>query len=220
MIVKNGPGVFSIIDYNTMRFFFGYSSENMIDVVRRNFWEVENQQHRSNELNQAYLQSHEIGYDSLLEFPKSTSKGFIREKRNQLARALETYTDEYGFNAFSYSLVPNKRDGNRGIYAIIIHQKRSYRRKFYIGLTDDINKRMESHQYDLKRGNHRNQRLQDDFNNGLLFTYTPLVTFTEHEMTYDQLKDLEVQFIYIFRTYLPKYGYNINANGVFFHQHQ
>jgi len=220
MIVKNGPGVFSIIDYNTMRFFFGYSSDNVIDVVRRNFWEVENQQHKSSELNQAFLQEHEIGYDSLLDFPKGTKKGVIREKRNQLSRALETYTDEYGFNSFSYSLVPNKRNGNRGIYAIIAHQKKSFRRKFYIGLTDDINKRMESHQYDFRRGTHQNTRLQADFDNGLLFTYTPLVTFTQHEMTYEQLKNLEVQFIYIFRTYLPKYGYNTNASGIFFHQNQ
>lgn len=220
MIVKNGPGVFSIIDYNTMRFFFGYSSANMVDVVRRNFWEIENQQHKSNELNQAYLQGHELGYDSLLEFPKETMKLYIREKRNQLAKALETYEDTYGFNSFSHNLVPNKHHENRGIYGIIVYQKKSYRRKFYIGLTDDIEKRLEAHQYFLKNGTHQNQRLQEDYNNGFYFSYTPLVTFTEVEMTYGDLKNLEVQFIYLFRSYLPKYGYNINANGIFFHQNQ
>lgn len=49
MVIKNKPGLFLITDYNTMRFFVGYSTDNMIDVVRNNFWKVENMTHNSYE---------------------------------------------------------------------------------------------------------------------------------------------------------------------------
>lgn len=138
-------------------------------------------------------------------------------KRNQIINGLETVNPMFGFN--TYSSIPNNVEyETMGIYGIIVFHLKTKKRKFYVGKANDINNRLQKHEYYLKMGIHENSKLQKDYNKGYRFRFQPLLTFRQKEIKKTELLNLETQFIYILRSHLEEYGYNTNASGIFIHK--
>lgn len=219
MIVNSVPGVYGIVDYNTNRFYFGCSRKSMYDRVRNHMWRIEDGSHESKGLNYAYAHNHDLEYATIMNFSKSIHPKKIREKRNQLIQALETFNMNFGFNG-PINASNNVVQYDTGLYIIIALNKNNGLRKFYIGQSTEIRKRLEKHQYDLLLGSHQNTQLQDDFNRKRIyeFEFKPLITFGKNEISFSELSRLEVHLIFVLKTYLESYGYNKNARGICIHK--
>lgn len=82
--------------------------------------------------------------------------------------------------------------------------------KRYVGMTEDLSARMRYHYYALKKGNHPNCSMQEDFNKGDNFKVEILCRFQEKDAVPRKEKALETFFIFKYKA--VEKGYNKSYN--------
>lgn len=229
MIVPDEPGIFVICNYSENKFFFSYSKKSMYTTCSRHFYKIRRGRHSNKDLNKLHkslILGHQIEYhsvisskliDELLWDAKYTN---MVNKLHQLVHALSTYDSRYGYNTRELQ----GRDvyhTDYGIYIIIVRNRYTDHRAFYVGkaeLGNGIKARLQYHLNELSAGRHSNKQLQVDFNKPENeTTFKPLITFFPNEITSSELCALEVHFMAILRTIFPNRGYNKNAKGIILH---
>lgn len=71
-------------------------------------------------------------------------------------------------------------------------------KKVYIGQTKNFRKRATEHSSQLLNNSHINKKVQNDFNNGMEFCFV-ILEEVEESRTKEELRILELQYIYAFR---------------------
>ena len=74
----------------------------------------------------------------------------------------------------------------------------------YIGRTQDLPHRLEAHRYRLKSHTHPNRHINQD--SGCRFGFEVL----ERDIPFEQRKEKERSYIIQYKTYDPRFGYNVN----------
>lgn len=82
--------------------------------------------------------------------------------------------------------------------------------KRYVGMTEDLSSRMRYHYYTLKKGNHPNNLMQEDFNKGDSFKVEILCRFQESDT--NQRKEKALETFFIFKHKAVENGYNKSYN--------
>lgn len=80
--------------------------------------------------------------------------------------------------------------------------------KMYIGLTKNLQKRISQHLCLLKRGKHKSQLFQKEFNESGLENFQ--VFILEKNLPWDKAYKIELDYMVKYKTYDEKYGYNTN----------
>ncbi|QOY34715.1 hypothetical protein AWH56_018580 [Anaerobacillus isosaccharinicus] len=229
MIVPDLPGIFVICNYTENKYFFSFSKQSMYATCSKHFYKIRRGNHTNKELNKlhkALILGHQIEYHQVISSKYINEELWdskytnIVNKLYQLIHALSTFNSMYGYNnsdlqtrEVSYT--------DYGIYIIIVRNKITDHRKFYIGkaeLPNGIKVRLQYHKYELEADRHTNKELQNDFNKKENETiFKPLITFFPNEITSVELATLEVHMMAILRAIYPGRGYNKNAKGIILH---
>jgi hypothetical protein len=229
MFVPDEAGIFAIANYTTNKYFFSYSEDSMYKVAHHHHYKIREGGHVNNklyELNSGLLLNHNICYYHIITTQNIDSSinrmpyPNIKNKLLELIYALNTFGIG-GYNSWTYELRQKPIHTDYGIYLIIVRNQKSGHRKFYIGKGDrnkGISGRISNHKSRLIKGTHRNEQLQYDFSNNMSeVSYSPLITFYEHEISSEELAKLEVHMIGVFQSFIPQRGYNKNAKGLLVH---
>lgn len=229
MFVPDEPGIFVVVNHTTNKWYFSYSEDSMYQVARQHHYKIREGGHGNEklfELNAGLLLNHNICYYHIIttKHIDSSIEGMpypnLKNKLLELIYALNTFRAG-GYNSWTNELKKKPIHTDYGIYLITITNRKSGHRKFYIGKGDKnngISGRISNHKSGLIKGIHRNKHLQNDFSDSLSeISYSPLITFYEHEITSKELALLEVHLIGVFQSFIPQRGYNKNAKGLLVH---
>lgn len=99
-----------------------------------------------------------------------------------------------------------------GVYIIL--NLKNY--KCYIGSSRNIKRRLHEHEIALRNARHKNEALQEDYDNGCKFIAYPLSEVKLLEPNYrkdDNLRYYENEAIKLFESTNPQKGYNTNTLG-------
>lgn len=97
--------------------------------------------------------------------------------------------------------IPYSKHGKKyTIYALVNLENQ----RRYIGRTRDLPSRLEAHQYRLKSHTHPNRHINSD--SGCRFGFEVL----EKDVPFEQRTEKERSYIIQYKTYDPRFGYNVN----------
>ena len=89
-----------------------------------------------------------------------------------------------------------------GIYGIFNVTKE----KWYVGQSEHVNNRLIEHKCALKRGSHHCKKMQEDYETGDVFIFSPIITYPD--VTKKELNNVENYYIMKLSVNGRNYGYN------------
>lgn len=94
-----------------------------------------------------------------------------------------------------------------GIYALVNLENG----KCYVGKTKNLNQRITQHLEKLKRGQHENKTMQEDYNKNSIFKSVILEEFS-YNVHPKELTQAEILYIGLYQSYKKEHGYNKNIS--------